>query len=52
MPLWSGCLPSCRGGFGGLAGATLGHRGLPDHALRYLLAATLAASGLKLILSH
>jgi uncharacterized membrane protein YfcA len=38
-------------GSGGLIGTTVGHRYLPDHALRYVLAAVLAVSGLKLILS-
>ena len=38
-------------GVGGILGATFGSRHLPDHALRYLLAVVLAASGLKLVLS-
>lgn len=38
-------------GIGGVVGTTLGSRHLPDHVLRYLLAAVLAVSGLKLILS-
>ena len=38
-------------GIGGVFGTTVGSRHLPDHVLRYLLAAVLAVSGLKLILS-
>lgn len=38
-------------GVGGLIGATIGNRHLPDQVLRYVLAAVLAISGLKLILS-
>lgn len=38
-------------GIGGTIGATLGSRLLPETVLRYVLAAILAASGLKLILS-
>jgi uncharacterized membrane protein YfcA len=38
-------------GIGGLAGTTVANRHLPDRVLRYLLAAVLAVSGLKLMLS-
>jgi len=38
-------------GTGGVIGSTLGARLLPDNALRYVLAAVLSVSGMKLLLS-